>query len=89
MQALQNITRAFTPKSTPIMTRVIRKKDGTVIEETQYAKPEWQAAAWLLERRFSRRWAKRTFVNDPEKPDPEELTDEELIDLALRRGVSG
>lgn len=88
VQAIQNIQKAATPKSIPVLTRVIRKKDGTVIEETQWAKPEWQAAAWLLERRYGARWSKRTYVEDPEKPENlEDLTDEELKELALRRGL--
>lgn len=64
------------------VTRTVtrRREDGTVIGVTQTVKetfmlPQWKAAAWLLERRFSERWA-RTVRIRADQPAPRESQDQ-------------
>lgn len=50
------IKKAASP--TVAETTKITNPDGTVTEKTKYHEGQWQAAAWLNERRFPERWGR-------------------------------
>ncbi|MFB3786679.1 MAG: hypothetical protein ACE15F_09935 [bacterium] len=56
-------------------------KPVLITEETteQFTETDWRALAWLLERRFSKRWGRREYLESTitEKP-VEEMTDAEI-----------
>jgi len=66
------------------------------VEETvteQFTETDWRALGWLLERRFSKRWGRREYLETSitEKP-IEEMTDKEIdseLTEILEKGNEG
>lgn len=44
------------------LRRPVRDKDGEMLFEAVYEKPDWKALAWILERRFPAEWANKSEV---------------------------
>jgi transposase len=42
----------------------------TVNTEKRETSPQWQACAWLLERRFPKKWGKQSMIESDEEPRP-------------------
>lgn len=51
--------------------KVTTRKDGSVVEEETYARPEWTAAAWWLERRRHQDWGRREARQDEGEDSPD------------------
>lgn len=64
--------------------RTYTKRDGTVVEEVEYALPQWTAAAWLLERKWPEEWAAKK-----REEDFSDLTDQELLDALAANNAGG
>ena len=45
-----------------VYRRTNRKPDGTVVEEIRQAPPDWEADAWVLERKHPDRWGRQNTV---------------------------
>lgn len=77
-----SVKRAGTPHV--VRKRTVRTLPGGGVEVTEVLTREydWQAAAWLLARRFGKRWREQKQI------DVKDLTDEQIIAL-LDEGESG
>jgi len=68
--------------------KAIAVGEVTLVAKVTRAGPNWQAAAWMLERRHYRRWGKKdvVVVKGARKKDLSDLSDEELDDIKKRFG---
>lgn len=46
-----------------IARKTTTRKDGAIVVEETYTRPEWTAAAWLLERKYPDRWGRRERID--------------------------
>jgi hypothetical protein len=70
---LDRIDRAAAGRQTSIEKRVKRDGEGNVVEKTVISKvlaPQWQASAWILERKFPGEFGRNATPQDNEGKDP-------------------
>lgn len=70
---LDRIDKAASGRQTSIEKRVKRDQKGNVIERTVISKvlaPQWQASAWILERKFPSEFGRNAKVHENDQKDP-------------------
>lgn len=73
-----------------VSRKTIRGKDGATRTEEQLSRPEWTAAAWILERKFRDRWGRNDRLELIVEREAQKIAEElgvdsgKLIDLAQR-----